>query len=88
MIAYKCKTIAEIEYVYVNYCDDVNFLPSYKTKMKSYEYIFIKIDKNQYHSWCNYTCSECIRVSCEGRTENIVDVNNLMREEKLKRILE
>jgi hypothetical protein len=91
MIRYKCINIDEINYIIGKYdytyskeeMDDI----LYKLDIKKYIYL---IKNPEYSStYCAGECNMCMFVKiCYVYTLNITSVSNIMREEKLKRILE
>ena len=54
-----------------------------------YFYIFIFVEDNKTsYKYCTFECNLCSIVVCSTRDETLLNIKNLLRDQKLKRILE
>ena len=96
MTRYICTTVEEFEYIIKKYNEYV-YYTDYDIIIKTInENKFISLRINQQSvsffnqqsvSFCRLLCTNCGRIGCINRANDIIYISNLMRKEKLERIL-
>ena len=88
MTRYICTTVEEFEYIIKKYNEYV-YYTDYDIIIKTInENKFISLRINQKSvSFCRLLCTNCVRIGCINRANDIIYISNLMRKEKLERIL-
>ena len=88
MTRYLCKTEEELNYIIdklkLDYSNESlnDIIKNFKIKR------YVTLNYNKINTnYCHYMCNECYIIGCETRATEMKNVSNLMREEKLNRIL-
>jgi hypothetical protein len=91
MIRYLCRNIHEVNYIIgkYNYTYSKGELKTIQGILNIQNYIYLIKNPIFISSFCAQECDNCTSTkNCFLYTLNIKSVSNIMREEKLKRILE
>ena len=89
MIKFLCKSETEVNYIIkkYNYKFEHSEIKDIIEQLHQYENIFL-IKKSKRLYYCYNFCEDCGCEECGGYSLGFLNANNIMREEKLKNLLD